>query len=88
MCSHGQDTKSLFMDWASSREVFAGPCLSFLALKKKRGSGSVALPVSLFYMHHGTGTADLLRSGCPTLFISFTSRVTGLSADTIKLQVL
>ena len=83
-----QDGRSLFMDWASSRQVFAGPCLSFLPLKKKRGSGSVPLPISLSYMHRGTGTAHLFRSGCPKLFISFTSRVIGLSADTVKLQVL
>lgn len=83
-----QDARSLCMNWASSREVFAGLCLSFLPLKKKRGSGLVPLPISLSYTHCGTGTGHLFRLGCPKIFISFTSRVMGLSADTIKLQVL
>lgn len=58
------DARSLFVDWTSSREVFAGPCLSFLPLKKKRGSGSVPLPITLSYMHQDTGTAQLFMSGC------------------------
>lgn len=44
----------------------AEPCLSFFSPKKKRGSGSVHLPVSLSYVHAGTGTAHLSRSGVPS----------------------